>query len=329
MIFNILGPDPLDILSSTKTIVEKLQFITIHEDRLNTLATLIGKNIHADEKIDLEKHFGHTDNLEQALQIIFLEDVVNFCYWAEKGKAKWVIEWPKGTISSGGWYTLTKCFERAQGEKIPVLDPDCLINLTAKQARNFFRSANGVEIPLLKERLENFREAGNNLKKKYNGKFINAVEAADFDAVKIAKLVYEDFPSFRDFALWENEKIFFLKRAQICGQDCGLLGNKYKIKIKNIDQLTAFADYKVPQMLRKYGVITYNKNLSEKIDDYILIPAGSREEIEIRAVTIWSIELIRQKLRKYTAANIDNALWFISQDQTGVKPYHRTYTIYY
>jgi hypothetical protein len=82
-------------------------------------------------------------------------------------------------------------------------------------------------------------------------------------------------------------------------------------------------------MLREFGVIEYSKNLAERIDNLILIPSGSIEEIEIRAATIWGIELIRQKLGKYSAREIDNALWFLSQDQIGRKPFHRTYTIYY
>ena len=134
----------------------------------------------------------------------------------------------------------------------------------------------------------------------------------------------------RDGVTWDRKKIYFLKRAQICAQDFSYLSQKYKeLKIKNINLLTAFADYKIPQMLRKFEVIVYGKNLAKKIDNYILIPQGGREEIEIRVVTIWSIELIRQRLKKYTASEIDNALWLVSQEQDGVKPYHRTYSIYY
>ena len=39
--------------------------------------------------------------------------------------------------------------------------------------------------------------------------------------------------------------------------------------------------------------------------------------------------VIRQRLEAFTAAQIDNALWFLSQDQEGLKPYHRTRTIDY
>ena len=41
------------------------------------------------------------------------------------------------------------------------------------------------------------------------------------------------------------------------------------------------------------------------------------------------IEFLKQKLKKFTSGDIDNALWLISQNKSGVKPYHRTYSIYY
>ena len=321
--------DPLGILSSTKPIVESSQFIRIHESHLNDISKLISEKLK--NGIDTEEmHFGSTGNFKDDIQLIFFEDVVNFCFWTEKDKPKWKIEWPKGIITQGGWYSLTKCFQRALAQKIPILNADYLTKLTMSQTESFFMGISGIKIPLLKERMINFREAGKVLKKKYNGKFINCLESAEFDAIKIIKLLLDDFPSFRDISTWEGKSIYFLKRAQICAQDFSYINKDGKgIKIKNIENLTAFADYKIPQMLRKYAVISYEKSLENKIDNYILIPKGSHEEIEIRSATIWCTELIRQKLGKYTASEIDNALWLISQDQSDVKPYHRTNTIYY
>lgn len=100
--------------------------------------------------------------------------------------------------------------------------------------------------------------------------------------------------------------------------------------MKNIECLTAFSDYRLPQILREFSVIKYAKTLASKIDNYVLIPSGSCEEIEIRAATIWGVELIRQKLEKFPASKIDFALWLLSQGlPQKVKPHHRTYSIYY
>lgn len=329
MDLKIIGKDPFKILYSTKQIVENLNFIEINSNKFEEICN----DILSQLKVGLdpvEKHFGHANTLEKIVQLIFLEDTVNFCFWEEKGKEKWKIEWPKGHLTSGGWYSLGACFQRAMSNKIPVLDAEYMSEITEKQTEDLFEGVNNIKIPLLKERQRALQESGRVLAEKYDGQFINLLETANFDAINIIELILKDFSFFRDLLNIQGRNIYFLKRAQICVQDLSYNKSMHKkMKIKNIDILTAFADYKIPQMLRKYGLITYKKSLAEKVDNYILIPKDSREEIEIRSVTIWCIELIRQKLNEYTAGDIDNALWLISQDNKGINPYHRTYTIYY
>jgi hypothetical protein len=164
------------------------------------------------------------------------------------------------------------------------------------------------------------------LKKKYGGHFSNLLVAAKNDVVLAVTLICQDFLSFRDTSLFERKEVYFFKRAQICLNDISYLP---EAKINRLSELTAFADYRLPQVLREFGAINYSKDLAEWIDNLVLIPAGSREEIEIRAATIWAIELIRQKLKKYTAGQIDNTIWLVSQENPGRKPHHRTYTIFY
>jgi hypothetical protein len=101
-----------------------------------------------------------------------------------------------------------------------------------------------------------------------------------------------------------------------------------------MDKLTAFADYKLPQVLRHLGILRYSPELADKIEQRILIEAGSREEVEIRANTIWAVELMRQELEKMgkglRAFEIDWILWNLGQDEAfKEKPYHRTVTIFY
>jgi hypothetical protein len=61
---------------------------------------------------------------------------------------------------------------------------------------------------------------------------------------------------------------------------------------------------------------------------------GSPEEVEIRANTIWAVELIRKELallrKGLRAFEVDWILWNMSQDPAfKTKPYHRTVTIFY
>jgi hypothetical protein len=99
-------------------------------------------------------------------------------------------------------------------------------------------------------------------------------------------------------------------------------------------ELTAFADYKLPQVLRHLGILNYSPELAQMVDNQVLLSPGSAEEIEIRANTIWAVEVIRQELercgRKTRAFEIDWLLWNMGQEDTyRAKPYHRTVTIFY
>jgi len=322
--------DPFEILKTTKDVLQKAKSIELLPSKINKISELVGEKLESnfDEN---EYGLGLTGDYETDVQLLVVEDTVNFCFWAEKNADKWKVEWPKGNVVLGGWYGLLAVFKRALAENLPILEAEFLANLTLKEVKNIFRSVNKTEIPLLQNRLNNLIETGEVLLKNFDGKFINLVEEAGFDGIEIVKLVYDSFPSFRDEAEYNGEKVYFLKRAQILANDLSYITkNGKRIEIKNLDKLTAFADYKIPQMLRHFGVVKYSKELAEKVDNYEIIPALSSEEIEIRAAMIQGVDLIKQNLKKYTASQIDNALWLLSQDQSGVeKPYHRTYTIYY
>lgn len=103
--------------------------------------------------------------------------------------------------------------------------------------------------------------------------------------------------------------------------------------LTDLDQLTIYADYKLPQVLRHYNVLEYHGGLAERVDAGSELAAGSVEEIEIRACTIWACELLRRALLQYgcsmTNVDIDQRLWLLGQNGAAMRPYHRTRTIYY
>lgn len=332
MKLKIITKDPLNILSSTKPIIEHARHVFLHESPIANIAEQVKQRI-AQGLGEATDHLGTigNGNFEEDLQLIFIQDVVNFCFWEEKGQKKWQVEYPKGHIVTGGWYGLVASFKRARDERIPILDANYLSKITIPNVKQLFQSCNNTNIPMLQQRVSVLREAGKILSSKYYGKFINVLEESEYDAISLTKILFTKFPSFRDIETIDDKEVFFLKRAQICANDVGYVLMQHKrTQMKNFDQLTAFADYKVPQMLRHFGIISYSNELAQKVDNFILIPYKSREEIEIRTATIWGIELIRQYINIYSAPDIDNALWLISQTmQHKTRPYHRTRTIYY
>ena len=80
--------------------------------------------------------------------------------------------------------------------------------------------------------------------------------------------------------------------------------------------------YKLPQILRKFGILSYNDHLAQKVDAKISLPYGSEEEVEIRANTIWTV--------KYIGNNpiiVNDYLWLTGRGRD--TPYHRTRTTGY
>lgn len=312
--------DSLGVRESTSFVVDNSKFVFINQEKIDILAKEVKKRIDNNEVLD-QWQFG---KFKKTPQHIFIMDAVNFCFWAKKNEDKWRIEYPKDNVLDG-WKALVACFDRTIEEKIPITDCDFLENITLEQTKNFFRNCNNVEIPLLIERMEFLRESGKILKEKFCGDFTNLIKQADYDAIKIAKTVIENFPSFRDTSVFLRKQINFYKRAQILVYDISLLKN---IEIKNIDKLTAFADYKLPQVLRDFKVLTYSKGLADKVDNYTLLEKDSQEEIEIRSSMIQACDLIAEKIN-VPAVTVENAIWSLSQTHIKQYPYHRVLTTNY
>jgi hypothetical protein len=266
-------------------------------------------------------------------------DALNFCFWSQSPdpNERWRVAWDGQTFD--GYWALAAALRRAVAEGVEVWNPAVLAGLSDDDVARILRPSEpgGVAIPLLPERGANLRELGRGLLD-FSDELDAAarfIEESDGSAVRLVERVAETFPSFNDVATLDGREVRFYKRAQILAADLhGAFAGEGLGCFDDLDRLTAFADYKVPQVLRGLGVLRYDERLAAIIDRRALIPAGSREEIEIRAATVWACELIRQTLaahgRAMDAYEIDWALWQAGQFLAPeIPPYHRTLTIFY
>lgn len=314
-------PDPLNIRKSTLAIFNNLKLVEVNFEKIDEVAEMVKDKFDKKEVLDQDQ-FG-TEN--PTTQLVFILDSVNFCFWANKDQEKWTVEYPKGNYISNGWYAFVNCFERAREEGIPILDPEYLKKITLPEAKQIFQSSNSTQIPLLHARVEILNNVGEKLLYDFDGKIDNLLKKSDYDAEKIIKNIVSHFPSFEDIRTVNKEKINFYKRAQIFAYDISFLPS---VEIKNLKALTIFADYKIPQILRAFGVLKYKHALSNMVDNYELLNEGSIAEVEIRSATIWACELIAKKAG-IMPIEVDNVLWKMSQTLKDVKPYHRVLTTSY
>ena len=324
--------DRLGVLIGAARVVREAALVQLDPDAIERLTARWANEPWPENTAFPEMHY--FDGTERTLNWLLLLDALNFCFWGFPGAPRWRVEWRGAMLD--GYNALAASLSRAMQAGRPLYDAEYLAALDEETLAGILRPAEGAApIPLFAERLANAREVGRVLLNRYDGQFANALEAAGRDAASLAPLLACDFSSFADVAVWNGHHIPFLKRAQICVADVATaFGAKGLGAITGLDQLTAFADYKLPQLLRYQGVMVYAPELATQVDAYQEIAADSAAEVEIRATTVWAVEFIRRALATHgvarSASEIDYRLWSESQAPTpDMRPYHRTRTIYY
>jgi hypothetical protein len=258
-------------------------------------------------------------------------DSLNFCFWPAQGTDRWEMDYRGERLS--GYFGLAAALKRAAEEGPPILEPAFLASLTRSDLKAIL-GGQGL-LQLAAERLDILRETGRVLLEDFGGDAGRLLKAAAGSAVGLVRQVTAAFPSFRDTAEYDGQQVYFYKRAQILAADLyGAFGGRSWGAFRDLDRLTAFADYKLPQVLRHLGIFEYSERLARKVDRLELLEPGGPEEVEIRANTIRAVEMIRQELaasgQAVRAFEIDWLLWNLGQDDAfRRKPYHRTRTIYY
>jgi len=268
-------------------------------------------------------------NMEDEIDRWFLADAMAFCFWGYP--TKWTVEYQSQKID--GWWALLAALQCNLEKKTELLDGNYLASMSEAEARVLL--AGVPEIPLLKERLMAFRDIGTVLVAKYAGRFHNFLKSSPTDGTEFIYALAKEFPIFQDVSLYKGIDVPFYKKAQLLAHDLvvGFPNSPYA-RLTGIDELTGEADYKVPALLRKFGILEYSKELAEKVDKRIELPQDSLEEIEIRAGMLWTCHLICEKLKakkiNLDPINLDGILWVQSQTKSGEdKPYHLTLTTNY
>jgi hypothetical protein len=163
---------------------------------------------------------------------------------------------------------------------------------------------------------------------------LGPIEEAGQSAARLVELVAE-MPFYQDVSTYQQHEVPLYKRAQILTTDLAIaFDGQGPGSFHDLDRLTIFADNLVPHVLRVDGLLVYDDDLLARIERGDLIPAGSLEEIEIRAVALHAVERIVAELRAsgtpVTARELDYLLWNRGLGATyKAVPRHRTRTVFY
>ena len=127
-----------------------------------------------------------------------------------------------------------------------------------------------------------------------NGSFYKFIKEIHVDT-KLFDVIINNFESFKDEREYKGKTIYFYKLAQLLTSD--ILHIREELENVKVDysNLIGCADYKIPQTLRALGIIEYNNELSEIIDNRNELEVSSEYEVEIRASQIVVIDYISKK----------------------------------
>jgi len=320
------------VLKSLEPILKEPQFVFINKRRIEEIAPEIAK-----EKLPIpewrEEVFIEDD--KKAIDFFMLFNSINFAF-ADFATNEKFTTFYKGKEWKGA-FGMIASLKRALEKGIPLLNANYLTQIDRNGLRAIFKG--NIEIPMLDERLEIFHEVGNVLLKKYKGHFCNLLEDGCYYAFNNGKGIIEklvtDFPSFNDISEFNGHILKFYKRAQLAVASLYGRLRKKGFNIKDIDDLTVFADYELPARLRQRGIIEYEESLENKILNYIPIEKDSRGEQEIRASTVDSCDSLVKEINKYRKNKINSlSLDYKFWSERRIKkengyPHHLTKTIAY
>lgn len=315
-----------DILDSCRAVVRRATRVQVDDQALERFAEELCR-LPGDDPVgdggDLIYRGGRCDICNYCL----LCDALNFCFWSDE---------PWEVTFRGRLFTRTPAMEasllKAIDQDQTWLDASRWAKVTQPELERVF-GGRGM-IPLLPQRVRVMRETGRVLLERFEGRFQNAVLSIDGDAVALSRLLATEFPSFRDIALHAGEQVAILKRAQICAADLHrtLLANDLS-GLTNLDGLTVFADYRLPQLFRDRGVLVLDAESANRIERGEFIEAGSAVEVELRAATVViGDELVRaMRVKGIDAAawSLDYRLWLMARHPDVTVSHHRTVTVFY
>jgi len=313
------------IRAACEKVTNRASHVRINHDLIHAYASSLPVEKATQPQLDPDCHF--LGRQEDTLSFLLILDTINFGsgYFPHLRKRP----------GMSGYFTTASSLNDFYKSNGP-LSAEKLIAITPDQCTRIFGQDPGNKT--VSELMKHFTTALNNLGcyllDKFQGNFTGLVEAADSSAGRLVQLL-KKMPYFNDVEPYQELEVPFFKRAQIVAADLAVAfqGQAWG-HFGDMDQLTIFADNLVPHVLRMDGILIYEETLIARIQAAELIPAGSSEEIEIRAGAVHAVELIKRSIcesgQPVNSPQLDYFLWNRGQrSEYKAVPRHRTRTVYY
>lgn len=314
-----------EIRAAAAEVARRAKHVRLIEDRIAPYAASLAAEGLPDLVYDADHHAEGSAADVAAFHLVL--DTINFGsgYFPQLRKRP----------GMSGYYTVSTSLKERWEERGPFSGPELRMLRTAECAAIFGQQANpGPAQELMALFAQALNDLGDWLGRRYDDDPLGPIAEARCSAARLVDLVAE-MPFYRDVAAYRGMRVPIYKRAQILSTDLAIaFEGTGPGEFHDLDRLTIFADNLVPHVLRVDGLLNYSGVLLARIERGELIPPGSEEEVELRAVTIHAVERLVDALNASgvptTARDLDYVLWNRGAGEVyKAAPRHRTRTVFY
>jgi hypothetical protein len=210
----------------------------------------------------------------QLIRFELIANSVNYCYWYGSHNIR-----PNNAGAVSMYNNLVQsCTQNASS--------DVIIN-------NFINRLSHERFPWMDKRAAYLKEL---LKWQFDDT-VTEIENNVNDIEKCLDIIIMQFPGYSNDIFLKRTSLFFMQIAR-----------QSDLFHSQLHLLPVPADYQIPKMLEHMGILRYNVELKQMIENEDLIPSGSRIECEIRASTIEACRRLCEKSGK-DPSTVDFWLW--------------------
>jgi hypothetical protein len=218
----------------------------------------------------------------------FITTAINFCYWekTEDGFRHWDYE---GKLGSSGMAQMMIDIHKEGYFPNKINDADKLFDF-------FLYKFLSLNMPYAEERAKIIASLADshNFRKLFSTSYDVAYKRYNFTTEMAWKLANMYPKAYNDV---------FLKKAQLL---LGMLAANFADRDWGVKtELTAYSDYRIPQVLRHLGILKYDIMVSHTVDNQELIEADGHVEWAIRSSTIVACNELIKKFNQQEPRDVD------------------------
>ena len=121
-----------EVLSTAQKVAEKSRFVRIDKGALADFTRKLSEL--GIEVPPWDNHYHFSGPPEEVISYLLVVDTLNFCFWPERGKAKWEMTYKGEKLS--GYYAMAASIKRAMASDIPITRAEFLAGLSLTQLKD-------------------------------------------------------------------------------------------------------------------------------------------------------------------------------------------------